>query len=405
MATPANDSYACASGGTINAGRHGRPAWVLARTVGVPEEILGTALSAAGVAFVWPGGLRPGGEDKSIVDGWGGWAKWRDRVKLTGTGHVDGNYNPFYDLIISGPVPYWVRSLDPTPYAQTVAYLNNEVGNCAHWNDDGRPTGAHVYWAMHVIGDKLIRTHGFNYDGITKTGYQSFAPNNEAWTPVFDLVANAWDAPNSHALMPNWGIDAKGDGSIAFAPCCTDGTYFYAHLLNKALGRYCLCKYDPVADVWTGGPDIGPYIIPKTAGGQDTYPASVYDSTRHELVVICEGTEQTVRRYNLNTGLVTVTARTGISMGATWSSSYSGACYDSKRDLFYVYSGKADTDKYFYVIDPKDNYKVSIMPGTGTLSVTVTTSGLNSRFMYIPEYDGILFQPAYNQNLIFLRLS
>ncbi|RIX47489.1 MAG: hypothetical protein D3M94_07390 [Rhodocyclales bacterium GT-UBC] len=258
---------------------------------------------------------------------------------------------------------------------------------------------------MHIIGNKLIRTHGFNYDGLTRSDYQSWAPNNEAWTPVFNIDTNTWDAPSSHALMPNWSMDAKGDGSIAFAPCCSDGTYLYAHLLNKALGRYCLCKYDPIADVWTGGPDIGPYVIPKTAINQDTYPAPVYDSVRHEMVVICEGTEQTVRRYNLDTGLITVTPRTGVAMGETWSSSYTGADFDARRGLIYAYSGKADTDKNFYIIDPSDNYRTSVMPGTGTLAVNVVGSGLNGRFKIIPEYDCVVFQPAYDKNLCCLRLS
>lgn len=402
MASPVADYYSCVSGGSIAGGMNLQPAWLRARTVRALEEVPGTSPASSGAAFVWPGGLRPGGQDSDVIDAWGGsiFDPIGNKSWFTGTGHSNGNYNHFLVASYSGPNITWDRPKDPTPYAQTVAYLNGTVGNCAHWNDDQTPTGAHIYWSMQIIGRKIVRPHYFNYDGITKSGYQSFAPNNEAWMPMFDIDANAWDACNAHALMPNWGMDDKGNGGVAYSPCCTDGTYYYAHILNKALGYYCLNKYDPTNETWTGGPDIGPY---SPASG--TFPGSLYDSIRHELVQLCEGSHQFVRRYNLTTLTKTETAYTGLSLGATWNSSYTGICHDTKRDLYYAYSGQAATDKHLYVIDPNDNYRVSIMPGTGTTSQTVVAGGLNSRMFYHPTYDCVLLLGGYTQNFICYRLS
>lgn len=403
MATPVNDSYNCLPGGHVAAGRYNLPAWLRARTAGVNQEIPGTSLASSPALFQWPNGLKPG-DQSGCVNAWGGWVRVGRYIYLTGGGHSDYNGNEIYRMDVFADVLVWELVSNPTPLEQVVAYLNNTVGDCSHWNEDGKPTAAHVYWSMLAIGNKIIRPHYFNYHGKTLPGYLPFAPNNEAWLPMFDVGNLAWDAPNAHALMPNWGMDAKGDGSIAYAPCWTDGTFLYAHLLNKALGRYCLNKLDPVANIWTGGPDIGPFIIPKTPGGQDVYPAPVYDSKRHEGLVICEGSEQSVRRYNFTTGLVTVTPLTGLPLGLNWSSSYSGRGYDPLLDVIYIYSGKADTDKFIYIIDPNDNYRVSIMAGTGTAVPDTTPGGMNSRFMLIPELRCLLGQPSFASNLICTRL-
>ena len=81
-----------------------------------------------------------------------------------------------------------------------------------------------------------------------------------------------------------------------------------------------------------------------------------------------------------------------------------GACYDSTRDLYYVYAGQEGTVKTLYQIDPANSYATTEASTTGT-PTTVAPCGLNSRMTHLADSDVIVMQPTYNSGLWALRLS
>lgn len=406
MATPTNDSYSVASGGVIAAGRFtmsATPAWLASAPVGQWSTIAGSALGSSSALYAWPGTVP--GTQASLVDAWGGWAVDYDtnRLWVQGGGHSDYGGNEIYKIDLKADAPRWSLARAPTPLAQMTGYI--DTNQHSKWNSDGTPVASHIYWNAQYINGKILRSGFFSDFGSALSGRLAFVPNNEAYLHGFDTVSGTWDAYNAHALIPNYQSSDISSGGIGYGPVVTDGTYYYAVMLNRSVMQTQLVRYDPVANTWTGiGPDQGAYIVAWASG---SFLGSIYDSSRNEMVVIGEQTDTFVRRFNLATGVVTNSTKTGIAFAtaSAWDSSYTGICYDSKRDKYYMYSGKAVTDKLLYQCDPASSYAISTVAGTGTPSATTGPAGINSRFKYFPEYDCIIMQPTHADPLYVLRLS
>lgn len=397
MATPVGDSYTCASGGTIAAGRHVGPAWLRAAPIGQWSPVPGTALSTSGAVYNW-GGSVPG-EIHSIVYGWGGWAVdyATGRIWLQGGGHSDYGGNEVYRLEMGLDVPVWTRVIDPTPMAQATRFIDGGTVH-SHWNSDGTPVASHLYWNAHLIGDVIFRSPFYADFGQTIAGRHAFAPYNETRLHGFNVVTNTWDSPTARALLPNFNPATLGDTGVGYY-AVTDGQYYYAMMSDGV--EYKLHRFDPVANIWSA---VGPVLDPAMRQF-DGYPGALYDSLRGEMVVVGENSNTVVRRWSLSAGTIINSPRTGIPYAASWDSSYTGCCYDSRRDLYYTYSGLATTDTVLYVCDPKSGYAMSAMPGVSAPALTTPASGLNSRFKYFPAWDCIVMQPTYADPIHVLRLS
>ena len=376
------------------------PAWVRALTTRQWSQVAGTALASSPALYVWPGGRAPG-RPSGIVDAWGGWAvdEATNRIWLQGGGHSDYGGNELYMLDLRADAPTWSLAVEPTPLESLTRLIDGRIHS--KWNKDGTPVAAHIYWSAHFVGGRIYRTPYYADFGAIEAGRHAFAPNNEAWLPAFDTVGRKWDAPDAHALLPNYSSSDPGSGGIAYAPCCSDGERYYAVLLDRSVMKYRLCCYDPTGNVWEA---IGDASVPPIRTG-GTFPGSIYDSRRRELVLIGEKSDVIVQRYDLDSGERRISARTGVEFARTWDSSYSGVCYDRLRDKYYLYSGRANADKNLYVIDPAAGYKVSVMSELRSTQLPLSAAGVNSRFKYIQDYDLLLMQPTYDSNLWALRLS
>lgn len=377
------------------------PQWVQDLPVGAWAEIPNTAFAQSPALFDWgPDGPIPTG----AVDGWGGWAHYPDtqQIWLGGGGHSDYQGNEFYRLDLAADTLEYKRCNDPTPDEDLTRFVTHPEHGVIHtkWNADGTPVAAHMYWSLQYLQGKLVFTNYYADFGATEPGMHAFAPDNESFIPVFDTETNSYGAPDSHPVTPGFYADDPASGGVGYHPCVTDGTYYYVVMIDREAGYNRLSRYDPVANIWEGvGPDIGTHPINATFAG------AIYDSLRREIVQIGEDTDDIIVRINLDTGLLTTVPKSGVAFGAGWDSSYSGVTYDSMRDLYYLYSGQATTDKNLYVIDPANDYEASIMNEIGTPEPTVIPAGLNSRFKYIAAYDLVLMQPHSLSNLVALRLG
>jgi hypothetical protein len=388
--------YTAQSGQTVAGGLYLKPAWLRARTIGVAEEIPGTAMSLSPALFDWGG--NPPGMQSGIINAWG--CVVIDPITLRayfrGGAHGDYGGNEWMAQNLLDDILSYQLECAPTPMSQMVRYVNGGYPNYSHWNEDGKPTAAHMYGAAGIAMGKIFHTHYFSDFGKTLAGYLPFAPANEAWLPAYDLAMRQYDAPNTHGLMPN----SAGGGGIGSGPFCSDGRYCYAVIINDQLGAYYLHRYGPLTKIWSpiGAP------LPPPDWDSGTYPIPFYDSIRHALVQIGEKSKKIIRRYDLNTGVKTEIQRTGVDFGGSWDSSYTCFHHDTKRDIYRGYSGQANTDKNFYEINP-DTGLTSIRPGTGTPAIDTVGSGMNNRFPYIERLDCALGWPAFDKNMICLRLS
>lgn len=374
-----------------------QPSWLSALAINQWGEISGTNLSTAGVRqsqFE-----RGGGEDP--IDGWGGWAVNGKTLYLTGGGHSNGPDNAMYGITLSSNTPTWSRVADGSATSDWVRYHRVAgVEYYANYNLDGKPTAAHIYHMMGYAGGKVVRWRFYQDYGATLTTAMAIAPNGEGWTNLLDPTTGVWTLG---ALAPSYTMsDLSGSGNPAFRNgVVSDGTLIYALWRNRVYGSDVvqLMTYNPATDTYTvAGPDLG--TVPDTGFG-----GCLFDTTRNEMVMIPEnGTN--LQRINLSTGARTQTALTGAQANFSigWDSSYMGACYDSTRDLYYVYAGQTSTGKLLYQINPNSSYACTTVSVTGT-PTTTSVAGVNNRMVYWADWDVIVMQPAWNSGLWALKRS
>lgn len=392
MATAVNDSYAVASGSAVYVGRIGIPMWrrtLIARN----WTSLGTATRHDSLA----------GTQSNTLNAWGGAVVAGYKYLYTGGGHGDGADNGIFCIDLGQNSPavarLGIRSSD-ADYVSITKSAYTGATALAKWNDDGRPTAAHIWQGFHYLSsvDRAFRGHYFNNIGKTRTTPQTFAPNNEGWMPAFSPTLADWDALDTWPLFPNFNIaSSDSDGGMTWnLPNCSDGNYIW--LLTPTpddAGR--IRKFDPVAKTWTATDNYYSF-----SGG---YGGVLTDTSRMQMVYIEEDSNY-LRVIDLVTGIGTRIICTGpaAAMFRPVDSSYMGACYDSKRDKYYVYAGQTQTGKSLYEIDPANSYSTRVIATTGTPGDTAA-AGMCNRMKYLPELDTIVITPAANTPMWALALS
>lgn len=363
-------------------------------------EISGTNLSTAGVR------QAQFGTDPGCVDGWGGLAidPSTGIAYLTGGGHSDGPDNSIYRVNLSADAPAWAREADGSESADYLEYITLG-GNIykARWNADGLPVAAHVYNGWQFLAGKLYR-QGFYHDfGSTLGTTHPWAPNHEAFLHAYDTATNAWLDPDALGVVPEYQNNTAGwNGSglsSYYNGMATDGTSFYSLARNHSYGDGTLrvMRYTPGTDTWTA---IGAEITADPSSGIK-FGGVCCDESRGEMVRVGEGSSS-IYRYNLTTGVRTVTSMTGAQSGftASWNSSYFALARDPVNDCYWAYSGTTATDKVLRKIDPASSYACTTQSTTGT-PTTVPSSGLNCRFRYIAfgSVGVLVMLPTYNSNI------
>lgn len=304
------ESYSCASGGVIAAGRYRQPLWRRGLTPlawglqgsntlnDIDPRYDATANPDYPNIPPWSkylGGSYMGGQS-TVMEAWGGGAfdEASGWFYVTGGGHADYAGNEVYRINLYVDNPTWERYTNPT--------VDVETGRTLIKYGDGSPVSHHTYWNLFVHEGELYTFGGSVYHtGSGPVFLAHVDKNTRQWvfdweptgTPPFQ---DAWGicaySPTqkkvyrgySYDFSPVWAMDltTKTFGSSLFAHGPALGGYTAAHWNDK---RQCLMYVNhsagvPVVRVWAPG-ESSTFGSPANAGTVPTltgYEGMCYDS-------------------------------------------------------------------------------------------------------------------------------
>jgi hypothetical protein len=366
VATPVNDSYSAASGGTVYGGiTSPLPAWRAGAVVDQWFQISGTVHAGS-----------PADPTDDVLDDF---CRSNRRlsfsnIAIAGTelvlaacgGHGDYSGNEVTGIDLSADAPAWALRLARTASVTAdVAYYG-----------DGRPSARHLYWSAQYSSTRsrlMLHYSRFVYGTAV-----SFADSNG-----FNLATNAWDADNT------WS-----DGNSAM---CQDNN-------GDCWGGYgstSLKKWTASTDTWA------------TTGtfGNNISGPMVFDASRSQLFSLSWGDGQGggsgVNAYKYNAAGTTQTA---ITFNA--SSAYTQFQADTPANASLVY--EPDLDRFLFW-DGLTGRLYSVAPNSGTtwdMSIVTATGSTPpaavysfGRLAYVPALKGCVAMPAGHRNLYFIRTA
>ena len=386
MATPQGDSYGCASGGVIAAGRYRLPGWINPKGewVALPNSTLNTS----GVGW---SGINPGGSGgyASIVNAWsggilntvgcyiGGVFTAGTFIVLFGGGHSDYAGNELYAY---GPLeansPNWHRLNDPTiPAATNTQRIN------------GYPVARHTYDSLVYLPDenKMLCIGAAAYYNL------GFSYNI---CDVFDfgidpLVSNPWSTKDT-------GFPAFSGGGIGTINIVSgyNTTTKKAWAIPPGNGQVLGC-YDATLGSWSS------YAKNNPTGPSNSKGA--VDSSRNLFAFVSSGA---VVVQNLASPTSALYSPTTTGTGPT-------SCaleYDSINARFVAWSNSGKT---LYYLTPGANPLSggdswtwsSVTPSSGATPGAQTANGVFGRFRFVNKgvLKGAVLMPDYNQPIYFYR--
>lgn len=324
MATPVGDSYTCASGGTIAAGRHVLPAWLSAMPVHTWATPGSNTLSSvdpaldAAVNPNYPGNAPWKGitGQPSVVSAWSGgaWDEANKRLLITGGGHGDYAGNEVYAW--DAATATFARLRNPTGAIGNTGTLNdgNDATNPAYF--DGRPRSAHTYGNLPMRDGVLWNFQGSTYsNGFGICG---------AWR----FVGNDWVRNGTTTLGASYGSTLYDASRGKF--------------LRITSGNGRPVWYDPVADSttqmahWTNN------------DAQEMY--GVID-TRRDLVVQFSKYVTLLKLDDTADAVVATQSGTipdWVSLSVAGNPSWAGVVYDYANDRYLVWAGGSS----IYILTP-----------------------------------------------------
>ena len=324
MATPVGDSYSCASGGRIAAGRHLLPAWLSAmpiNTWATPGSNTISSVDPSLDAAVNPNypGIAPWKGvtgTVSVVTAWSGaaWDETNKRLLITGGGHADYAGNEVYAW--GAATATFSRLNNPTGAIGNTGTLSDglDATNPAYF--DGRPRSAHTYGNLPMRNGEM-----WNFQGST---YVSGFGICGAWK----FVGNDWVRNGTTTF-------GAGYGSTLYDP--SRGKFIRIGASNSQP-----TWYDPVADSttqmarWTNN------------DAQEMY--GVID-TRRDLVVQFSKYVTLLKLDDSSDAVVATqvgTVPNWAAMNVPGNSSWAGLVYDYANDRYLVWAGGSS----IYVLTP-----------------------------------------------------
>lgn len=285
-------------------------------------------------------------------------------------GHNDSADNAVTSIELDVDAPAWVLNL---------ARTNSPTPDVA-WQSDGKPTSRHAYWSGQY---STTRSRFFqHYVRFANSSAMSFAD-----TSGFDLAANLWDADNTWSDAP---------GPVG----CRD-TSDNVWALSNSSGQ-TLEKWTAATDTWS---------TTFTSGVAGPLPPMAYDSVRDQIFAMSYG-DGLGGGSGLNAAKYTSggTVRTTVTINASavytqWLADApinSSMEYDPVNDCFYYWDG---ITRRLFKITPNAGtaWDISIVTTTGsTIPAMVYAFG---RMKYVPALKGLVFMPAGNLDLYFMRTA
>ncbi len=380
MATPVGDSYSCASGGRIAAGRHLLPAWLSAMPVNTWATPGSNTLSSVDPALDpavnpnYPGIAPWKGANgfESIVTAWSGavWDEANKRLLITGGGHADYAGNEVYAWSVVTAA--FTRLNNPTGAIGNTGTLNDGLDATVPAYFDGRPRSAHTYNHLLMLDGVM-----WNFQGSTYVG-------GSGARGAFKFIGNDWQRNGTQTFGNNYGgtiYDASRSRFVTFSP----GT-----------GRPEW--YNPAADT----------------KAQYTRWSNNNDSTGSELQLVHIPSRDLVVSFTANIQLFKLddtadsTAATVSGVTPNWSNNrLIGAVYDAANDRILCWNSAAS----IYVLTPPASNPLSnawvwskIDAVSGTPSAP-TANGTYGRFWHSPSLNCVGVVNSVTEKMYVFRLG
>jgi hypothetical protein len=417
MATPRPVSYRVASGGIIYGGRfapapeiptvnlagsgstqsaqsgagaisfpvEGAPLWLQGLAVNTWTEIPGSAM-ANSPPSIDPG--RASGGITAIVDAWCGFSLDTRDSTVWGPGnggHDDSHYNGVPKLVLSTDAPVWIEVL-PSNSASEFTLVDPVDG--LSWNQprysNGAPVSVHSYYCQQFIEarNKAVR---FGTPAAAQRG------NSFKNCDSFNVSTGVWDAESTIADLPVNNGPAR---AVCKNPI-TEDVFFFDENTS-------VLKWTQSTNTWSqinvGYPPIDP--------GES---ASRYDTVRNRIFLL-RGTgsgSSISHTFDPATGTFTAQTLSGAAASTVMAATKGyGMVYVPELDAYLVRLRAAGSA--VYKIDAS-TFTTTTLSTTGgdsiptTFNVSGTPENVYGKFLYVPQYSGVLYIPSYSANAWFLR--
>ncbi len=346
-----------------DAGEETMPTWRKGLAVGAWHQIPSTAMSSAPIAVKTYPSLGGTGPNAKVV-AWCGYSiDTRDSsiYSAANGGHGDYAGNEVDRLRLSDNVPAWSEPRASSAVADVVT--------SASYYSDGRPTSRHSYYGetFNEPRNLAMTLGGARYGN----GYMTETFDG------FDLGANDWAAA----------------GTYPDAPAAFSGMQGGSMTANRLTGDvYTFSTY--AVNVWTSATNTWAKKLDTNAYGQSA--ASAYDLKRNRILLV-GNSEHAV--YDVAANTLTPVTLSGPNAGDL-NDVDNGMVYDPNLDAYLIRT--AASGGTLYRVDAS-TFTVDTLATTAGASIPATANGVWTRFLYAPGLKGVIYVPAYDANVWFLR--
>lgn len=291
-----------------------------------------------------------------------------------GGGHQSYSGNPAWKLALSNDLPV-VRQVTPP----SAAALHNKD---AKLYDDGRPCAAHSYWGWQFIESRNRAMRFGSFSTAGDSGGTLF-PNIVS----LDYTEADYEADGTYTDMPFTPTELEPS-------TCKDPTTENVYVWSRGQ----MARWNQAAATWTTIFSSGPFA--------KSGPIAV-DSNRNRLFYVegiqPRGGSSPPTTMDLTTNTFTDRTLTGDLAGDIVDNGW-GMVYDPSTDRFYLRDGR-DTGGTVYRINP-ETFAVDTLTTSGGDDIPATASvNCWNRFLYVPQYKGIIYVPKYDEDFWFLALE
>lgn len=343
------------------------PAWRKGMAVGEWREIAGTAMATAPMAVRTHPKLSYSGPKAKVI-AWTGFAlDTRDSSLYSAAsgGHMDYAGNEVNRLALGEDAPAWTEPRPATPVEQVL--MN------APYYADGRPTSRHSYYGTWVdeVRGRVMLIGGSRWGDGSSPGTMD----------GYDIAKLDWDKAGTYAV-PGKQFDPLIGSAIVDDRRSGDAYAFSNWNVNR---------WDSAGNRWEQ------LIASSRIYGQ--YAAAALDTKRRRVFVL-GGSGKAHAYLDLAAKKVVEVPISGTAAEALLRGRGNGMVYDVLLDAYLVHTGEAGGT--VHRIDAQ-TFKLEALPVTGGAGQPATSNGVWRRFLYVPRLKGVVYVPAYDGNVWFLR--
>jgi hypothetical protein len=198
----------------------------------------------------------------------------------------------------------------------------------------------------------------------------------------FNVSTNDWDVAKTYPdVMPDF---TTASGSAVVEDKASGDIYAFA---NHAVMR------------WTSATNTWSKLLTSTVYGQ--YSASAMD-TKRKRILIAGGLVNEHAYYDIATNTVQTMTFSGPSAAAMAAETGNGMVYDPGLDSYLLRKGESGGT--IYRIDAQ-TFSVDTLANSGGAQIPAAYNGVWRRFLYVPQLKGVVYFPAYDGNLWFIRTN